>query len=670
MCRISEHARLLFFLLFFLVAASAARDLRPLPIIGDQSSVDDPGTSDQTESASAASGRDISMSMDSLFRDTFQEERVNFIVMVTGRDVNIRSGPGRQYPVIDKAGRGDEFLARNMDNSWTRIALPDMVGWISDRFLRVESSGTDGKLEGTVTGTGVNIRSGPGTSHSRISRVSRGNRLVVLDKVPGWYRIKIPIRREGYIFNELVVDKEKAMQLISTDGVNLREKPGPYYRLLGSLNRGARVYRLDEKEDWTRILDERQRVGWVASRFLETPPAEMFKGDARMAQIRDLEESGDLAGLMEACEQYLDATPAGRHTPNVRFKLARARASIGNYASALREINLLFQDRIFFEKQDEAEALKQDILSGPANQVNIHNLEMLSTALSVVPDMDTPELMIASFTARWGHVKRFQYRDGKYQGAGRSLDIMDQEFVDIVYHSAGTHVLATRDFLALLTMNADSDGLHMQKLSLPFVFRQIRSVSVIESDNRPGQATASTERDIVSAGQNMASLIVVYEDNQGYYRMTALEFDRHMSVSAISAVKLDFNAGRVAAGVIEGNASVLVEQVSGQRHDGILHRYRVTSEGFQPVGTIAMQLRAERIIDMLLVDVAGTGNGLLYTLVQSGAVRELRAFNLAGDTGVFIRGIPLSAVSLSTAGPDSLLFAVADRGELYEFKRF
>lgn len=55
-----------------------------------------------------------------------------------------------------------------------------------------------------VTGSTVNIRSGPGTSHGIIGSVRRGDRLSLLGESGNWYQIRLPDGREGWIFNKLV----------------------------------------------------------------------------------------------------------------------------------------------------------------------------------------------------------------------------------------------------------------------------------------------------------------------------------------------------------------------------------------------------------------------------------------------------------------------------------
>jgi len=54
-----------------------------------------------------------------------------------------------------------------------------------------------------VTGSSVNIRSGPGTSHDIIGSVRRGDRLVLLGESGNWFQVRLPNGKVGYIINKL-----------------------------------------------------------------------------------------------------------------------------------------------------------------------------------------------------------------------------------------------------------------------------------------------------------------------------------------------------------------------------------------------------------------------------------------------------------------------------------
>ncbi|MBQ8508038.1 MAG: peptidoglycan-binding protein [Clostridia bacterium] len=57
-------------------------------------------------------------------------------VCITGGTVNVRSGPGKQYQVLDVAKKGETYPAVNMDG-WKAVDLGSMVGWVSDKYIEI-----------------------------------------------------------------------------------------------------------------------------------------------------------------------------------------------------------------------------------------------------------------------------------------------------------------------------------------------------------------------------------------------------------------------------------------------------------------------------------------------------------------------------------------------------
>ncbi len=56
----------------------------------------------------------------------------------------------------------------------------------------------------SVTGSVVNIRSGPGTTNKVVAKVRRGDELEVQGETPSWYNVKLSNGVEGWIYKKLV----------------------------------------------------------------------------------------------------------------------------------------------------------------------------------------------------------------------------------------------------------------------------------------------------------------------------------------------------------------------------------------------------------------------------------------------------------------------------------
>ena len=54
-------------------------------------------------------------------------------VKIVGGSVNVRSGPGTKYQVLDVAKKGDAYPAVNVDG-WLPVDMGSMIGWVSTKY--------------------------------------------------------------------------------------------------------------------------------------------------------------------------------------------------------------------------------------------------------------------------------------------------------------------------------------------------------------------------------------------------------------------------------------------------------------------------------------------------------------------------------------------------------
>ena len=54
-------------------------------------------------------------------------------IKITGGTVNVRSGPGTNFPVLDVAKKGATYPAVNMDG-WKPVNMGSMIGFVSDKY--------------------------------------------------------------------------------------------------------------------------------------------------------------------------------------------------------------------------------------------------------------------------------------------------------------------------------------------------------------------------------------------------------------------------------------------------------------------------------------------------------------------------------------------------------
>ncbi|HBT20369.1 MAG TPA: hypothetical protein DEA47_03235 [Peptococcaceae bacterium] len=145
-----------------------------------------------------------------------------------------------------------------------------------------ENSGSDGGTSeikrGYVTGSIVNIRSGPGTNYSIVGQVRQGAPLVVYDEKDGWYRVSTTTGIKGWIAGWLVslsgdssrgsggggdrddiptgnTDNTTAA-IVIVGSANIRSGPSTSYPVTATCCKGEEVLILGEQDGWFRVRKE------------------------------------------------------------------------------------------------------------------------------------------------------------------------------------------------------------------------------------------------------------------------------------------------------------------------------------------------------------------------------------------------------------------------------
>ena len=120
--------------------------------------------------------------MDYVYKDgTTGKNSCKGVVTVNG--LNIRSGPGTKYDAVGSLNTGARV------NILERITIGDTVwgcidkGWISMGYVYVDGTEGDGAGYGTVSGDGVNVRSGPGTGFDRVGSLNSGDNVDILFQI-------------------------------------------------------------------------------------------------------------------------------------------------------------------------------------------------------------------------------------------------------------------------------------------------------------------------------------------------------------------------------------------------------------------------------------------------------------------------------------------------------
>lgn len=124
---------------------------------------------------------------------------------------------------------------------------------------------------GTVTGSYVYLRSGPGTSYAQIGACTKGTVVTILSSQSGWYQVSVN-GLTGYISADYVsADQAPAVRQYGTvtgSLVNIRAGAGTEHARVAQAKKGDRVELLSLVNGWYQISAENGQLGYIAEEYI------------------------------------------------------------------------------------------------------------------------------------------------------------------------------------------------------------------------------------------------------------------------------------------------------------------------------------------------------------------------------------------------------------------
>ncbi|CEI73404.1 MULTISPECIES: SH3 domain-containing protein [Romboutsia] len=130
----------------------------------------------------------------------------------------------------------------------------------------------DGKT-GTVTVSTLNIRSGPSTSYSIVTKVHQGDKLEILESSNGWHKVKLSNGKIGWgSGNYISVSGSSSnnssnqvtgkMGTITTAALNIRSGASTSHSIVTKAYQGDKVKILDSSNGWHKVQLSNGKSGW------------------------------------------------------------------------------------------------------------------------------------------------------------------------------------------------------------------------------------------------------------------------------------------------------------------------------------------------------------------------------------------------------------------------
>ncbi|MBQ9973854.1 MAG: SH3 domain-containing protein [Oscillospiraceae bacterium] len=180
--------------------------------------------------------------------------------------------------VIATLSNGSKLdVVKAVDADWYQVTAGGKTGYVSRDYVRFTCTGT-------VNTSSLNLRSGPGTGHSKVATLSKGDRITVLSMEQDWYQVKAD-SKTGYVSMEYItIDGQPAQTdtpaqtapatqttqqagKVNASSLNVRSGAGTGYGKVTSLTKGTSVTVLDEENGWYRITAG-GKTGYVSKQYI------------------------------------------------------------------------------------------------------------------------------------------------------------------------------------------------------------------------------------------------------------------------------------------------------------------------------------------------------------------------------------------------------------------
>lgn len=122
--------------------------------------------------------------------------------VVTADSLNVRAGAGTSYDKVGTLKKGASvIIEEDCGNGWYRITSGSVSGYVSADYISQGAA----EVTGLVTASVLNVRSGAGTSYSKVGSLRQGATVTIVDSsVSGWYKITSG-SVSGYVSSQYVV---------------------------------------------------------------------------------------------------------------------------------------------------------------------------------------------------------------------------------------------------------------------------------------------------------------------------------------------------------------------------------------------------------------------------------------------------------------------------------
>ncbi|MCH5197749.1 MAG: SH3 domain-containing protein [Oscillospiraceae bacterium] len=139
-------------------------------------------------------------------------------VSTAGGNLNVRSGPGTGYSVVSSVENGTALTVYGNENGFFKVGYAkNKIGFVSSAYFKEYSGAYPAQVN--ISSGYLYIRSGPGTQHTAIGALYKGNMIIVISESSGWAKILYNNNQTGFVSSAYIkkLNEEKSVVLSVPD---------------------------------------------------------------------------------------------------------------------------------------------------------------------------------------------------------------------------------------------------------------------------------------------------------------------------------------------------------------------------------------------------------------------------------------------------------------------
>lgn len=209
-------------------------------------------------------------------------------VKVSSDSLNVRSGPGLSYDVVDHLTRGKDLEVLSSSEEWVKVKYDGRTGWVASWLTSYTSERTPTVHTEIISQTnGLNFRSNPSLDAPILTRMNAGDRAALLSRDGDWLHVQLN-GTKGWVYAQYTAEveanqksEEKTQQAkpekevqrnesyekftVAVDTLKVRRNAGQSSKKIGTVHKNETYPILQTNGNWVQIKINDKKDGWVYS---------------------------------------------------------------------------------------------------------------------------------------------------------------------------------------------------------------------------------------------------------------------------------------------------------------------------------------------------------------------------------------------------------------------